>query len=71
VQAAKGVSRFEWQVLNLLHEAGEASRERLFETMRTFVDASGLDTILNPGELLLEEFLKPMIISQYKNEKSL
>ncbi len=40
------MSRFEWQVLNLLHEASEASRERLFETMRTFVDASGLDMIL-------------------------
>jgi len=39
--------RFEWQVLNLLYEAGEASRERIFETMRAFVDASGLDTILN------------------------
>jgi DNA-binding MarR family transcriptional regulator len=47
VQAANGVSRFEWQVLNLLLETGEASRERLFETMRTFVDASGLDTILD------------------------
>jgi len=41
VQAANGVSRFEWQVRNLLYEAGAASRERLFETMRTFVDASG------------------------------
>lgn len=47
VQAANGVSRFEWQVLNLLHEAGATSRESLFETMRTFVDASSLHTILN------------------------
>jgi len=47
VQAANGVSRFEWQVLNLLYEVGGASRERLFETMRRFVDASHPDTILN------------------------
>ena len=46
VQTANGVSRTDWQVLNMLHEAGGASKERLFETMRTFIDAAGLDEII-------------------------
>jgi DNA-binding MarR family transcriptional regulator len=45
-QAAHGVSRFGWQVLNTLYEAGPMSRERLFELMRTFVDSAGLDEII-------------------------
>ena len=46
MQTANGVSRTDWQVLNMLYEAGGASKERLFETMRTFVDAAGLDEII-------------------------
>jgi DNA-binding MarR family transcriptional regulator len=46
VQTANGVSRSDWQVLNLLNDSGSASKERIFETMRTFVDAPSLDDIL-------------------------
>lgn len=46
VQAANGVSRFEWQVLNLICEAGSASKERIFEIMHTFIDAPSLDDII-------------------------
>jgi DNA-binding MarR family transcriptional regulator len=45
-QAAHRVSRFEWQVLNVLEEIGNASRERIFETMRAFVDARNLEEII-------------------------
>lgn len=45
-QSAHGVSRPQWQILNLLKETGGAGQARLFETMRTFVDASGLSEIL-------------------------
>jgi DNA-binding MarR family transcriptional regulator len=46
VQQANGVSRAEWQVLNLLNDAGSASRDHIFEIMQTFVDAAGLDAII-------------------------
>jgi DNA-binding MarR family transcriptional regulator len=42
-----GVSRSDWQVLNLLKETGGASRERIFETMRTFVEASNFDGMMS------------------------
>ncbi len=45
-QAANGVSRFDWQVLNMLKETGSASRERIVETMRAFVDAHNFDEIM-------------------------
>lgn len=45
-QATHGVSRSEWQVLNMLKEIGRASSERIFETMRTFVDSSTFDGIM-------------------------
>jgi len=47
LQARHGVSRTDWQTLNLLNESGSSSKERLFESMRTFVDAAGLDEILS------------------------
>jgi DNA-binding MarR family transcriptional regulator len=46
VQADNGISRFDWQVLNTLHEVGPVSKDRIFEVMSTFVDAAGLDAIL-------------------------
>lgn len=46
-QSVHGVTRSDWQVLNTLKEAGSASREQIFETMRTFIDASQLDKIVN------------------------
>jgi DNA-binding MarR family transcriptional regulator len=45
-QAANGVSRFEWQVMNMLNEMGSASKERIFESMLAFVDAPGVDEIV-------------------------
>ena len=38
-QAVHGVTRTDWQILNLLKENGRASDEQLFTTMRTFVDS--------------------------------
>src|SRR3990172_5372944 len=45
-QAANGVSRFDWQVLNMLNEMGSASKERIFESLLAFVDALGVDEIV-------------------------
>jgi len=45
-QAANGVSRVEWQVLNMIGDAGSVSKERIFETMLAFVDAPGVDEIV-------------------------
>jgi len=44
--AANGVSRLDWQVLNILNETSTASKERIFETMLAFVDAPGVDEIV-------------------------
>lgn len=46
VQSANGVSRPEWQILNILHESGSADRERIFGVMRTFLDEPPADSIL-------------------------
>ena len=46
-QAMHGVSRTEWQILNLLKENGRATRESIFQTMRTFVDTSEFQEIIN------------------------
>jgi DNA-binding MarR family transcriptional regulator len=40
---AEGISRSDWQILNMLKELGGASRESIFETMQTFVDAQNLN----------------------------
>ena len=45
-QAANGVSRVEWQVLNMIGAAGSVSKERIFGTMLPFVDAPGVDEIV-------------------------
>jgi DNA-binding MarR family transcriptional regulator len=44
---SQGVSRSDWQVLNMLKELGSASRESIFETMHTFVDADGFNQIIS------------------------
>lgn len=46
IQAANGVSRSDWQVLNMLHEVGTATQTTILATMQTFLDAPTLDTIL-------------------------
>ncbi len=46
--AANDVSRTDWQVLNLLHDAGSrATQERLLDTLRSFVDSAHLDEIVS------------------------
>ena len=45
-QSAHGLSRPEWQILNTLKESGGAGREQIFETLRTFVDASSFIELL-------------------------
>ena len=40
-------TRFRWQVLNILYEAGTATRSDVFTTMKTFIDARQLDEILD------------------------
>lgn len=46
VQAVNNVTRFEWQVLNVLHEKGPSDREELFKLMRIFIDADELDATI-------------------------
>jgi DNA-binding MarR family transcriptional regulator len=43
----EGLTRFHWQVLNLLRTEGATGWEELFAVMRTFVDEAGLDGILD------------------------
>ncbi len=47
VQAVNNVSRFEWQVLNFLHDGGTADKERIFRAMKIFIDADELDATLD------------------------
>ncbi|MBK8901062.1 MAG: hypothetical protein IPM53_07760 [Anaerolineaceae bacterium] len=46
-QAANGVTRTEWQVLNLLAENGRTAITHLFATMQTFLAEPELQAILN------------------------
>jgi DNA-binding MarR family transcriptional regulator len=45
-QAVHGVSRTEWQILNLLKENGRTTGEQLFDTMRTFVNRRKFQEII-------------------------
>jgi DNA-binding MarR family transcriptional regulator len=42
-----GFTRFCWQVLNIVYEAGTITRGDVFNTMKTFIDARQLDEILD------------------------
>ena len=42
-----GFTRFRWQVLNSLYEAGSTTRSDIFKTMKTFIDARRLAEILD------------------------
>lgn len=42
-----GFTRFRWQVLNILYEAGTTTTSNVFTTMKTFIDADQLEEILN------------------------
>jgi len=43
----QGLTRFHWQVLNILDQRGVTTRAALSESMRLFVDAAGVDGILD------------------------
>ena len=45
-QAVHGVTRTDWQILNLLKENGRASDELIFSVMHTFVDAAKFQEII-------------------------
>jgi len=47
VLQANGFTRFRWQVLNLLYEAGTTRRSNVLEIMKTFIDADQLEEILH------------------------
>jgi hypothetical protein len=45
-----GFTRFRWQVLNMLNEAGTTTKSDIFTTIKTFIDAHQLDEILDGFE---------------------
>ena len=47
VHKANGITRFEWQVLNMLSQTGGSDRDSIFGIMRTFIEDAELDKILN------------------------
>jgi DNA-binding MarR family transcriptional regulator len=42
-----GFTRFRWQVLNIVYQAGTTTRSGVFDTMQTFIDARQLDEIID------------------------
>lgn len=46
-QQANGLSRTEWQVLNVLHETPAVSRERIIEVLHPFGDAQRLGAVVD------------------------
>jgi len=50
VLSDQGLTRFHWQVLNIVHEAGRITQKQVFEPMQTFVEAAGLDAIISEFE---------------------
>ena len=47
VLSDNGFTRFRWQVLNIIYQAGTITRGGVFDTMRTFIDARQLDEIID------------------------
>ena len=47
VLSDNGFTRFRWQVLNIIYQAGTITRGGLFDTMQTFIDAHRLDEIID------------------------
>ena len=47
VLSDNGFTRFRWQVLNIVYQAGTITRGGLFDTMQTFIDARQLDEIID------------------------
>ncbi len=42
-----GFTRFGWQVLNIIYQAGTITKSDLFDTMRTFIDARQLEELID------------------------
>jgi DNA-binding MarR family transcriptional regulator len=42
-----GFTRFDWQVLNIVYQAGTITRDNVLETMQAFIDARRLDEIID------------------------
>jgi DNA-binding MarR family transcriptional regulator len=47
VLSDNGFTRFRWQVLNIVYQAGTITRGGIFDTMQTFIDARQLDEIVD------------------------
>jgi DNA-binding MarR family transcriptional regulator len=47
VLSDNGFTRFRWQVLNIIYQAGTITRSELFDTMQTFIDARQLDELID------------------------
>jgi DNA-binding MarR family transcriptional regulator len=47
VLSDNGFTRFRWQVLNIVYQAGTITRNGLFDTMQTFIDAHQLDELID------------------------
>jgi DNA-binding MarR family transcriptional regulator len=47
VLSDNGFTRFRWQVLNIVYQAGTITRGNVLETMQAFIDARQLEEILD------------------------
>ncbi|GHO99208.1 hypothetical protein KSF_092560 [Reticulibacter mediterranei] len=45
--ADQGFTRFRWQALNMIYEAGTITRDEVFNVLQTFLDAHQLDEMLD------------------------
>jgi DNA-binding MarR family transcriptional regulator len=45
-QRSNGLTRLEWQVLNVIHDKGTARREDLVDALRPFADAATIDSVV-------------------------
>jgi len=47
VLSDNGFTRFRWQVLNIVYQAGTITKGGVFDTMQTFIDTRQLDEIID------------------------
>jgi DNA-binding MarR family transcriptional regulator len=47
VLSDNGFTRFRWQVLNIVYQASTITRNDLFDTMQTFINARQLDELID------------------------
>lgn len=45
--SSRGFTRPRWQALNIIYEGSTVTRQEVFATMKTFIDASQLDRIIS------------------------